>query len=407
MSIAAEDIVPGDVVHLSAGDLVPADGLLIDASDLFVNQAVMTGESFPVVKKPGAVSSSATLQQRSNVLWMGTNVRSGTARYLVVHTGLATQYGEIAKATHVEAGRDGIRTRPPAVRLSPHDRDAGDSARRLRDAHLPRTPAGRDAAVLGGVGRRSQSRAAAGDIDRQSRERRAGPWPHHGVLVRRLNAIENLGSMDILCTDKTGALTEGVVELEGSVRCRGRPSPLVLELAACNAALETGLRSPLDDAILRARRPDLSRSPRLPRFPSTSCANASPSRLTTRRAAGRSRRVRSIRCCRSARASIPAESSTMRSERDLERQYEAWSHDGIRVLGVAMRQIPRGEAGDVREREMTFAGFVTFLDRPKPDAARDIADLAALGVAVKVITGDNALVARHVATLVGLTRIAC
>ena len=224
-----------------------------------------------------------------------------------------------------------------------------------------------------------------------------------GVLVRRLNAIENLGSMDTLCTDKTGTLTEGVIQVEGAYDATGAASRRVLELAACNAALQTGLMNPLDDAILAAGKPDLTETQKLAEIPfdfirkrlSVFVRTPEGVRLISK---GAFHHV--VEVCThlfdGAELGPPALAK-------LEERYADWSRQGIRVIAVAVRTIEGRTSCDRNdERDMTFAGFVTFLDRPKESVSQTIADLARLGVSVKLITGDNKLVAQHIAGLVGM-----
>jgi Mg2+-importing ATPase len=224
-----------------------------------------------------------------------------------------------------------------------------------------------------------------------------------GVVVRRLNAIENLGSMDVLCTDKTGTLTEGVVRLEGAYDPSGAPSTEVLELGALNAALETGLHNPLDEAIVLARPPDRSRLRKLGEIPfdfarkrvSVIVENEGRARLITK---GAFNPV--LEACSLSAGGGPLDDAAKFS---LQKRYEDWSARGIRVLAVAARDLDRRAAyGREDERDLTFSGFLTFLDRPKEGVATAIADLAKLGVSLKLITGDSKLVAQHVASLVGL-----
>jgi Mg2+-importing ATPase len=224
-----------------------------------------------------------------------------------------------------------------------------------------------------------------------------------GVLVRRLNAIENLGSMDVLCTDKTGTLTEGVVELQGAYDAAGRPSAEAQTLGAWNAALETGVTSPLDEAILRPGEPDLSSVRKLAEVPFDFVRKRVSVVVETDRGIllvtkGAFHHVLSI-CARTADgAALDASAAAA-----LEARYDAWGRDGIRVLAVASKALePRATYGREVEEDLTFAGFLTFLDRPKKDAADAVAELARLGVAIKIITGDSKKVAQHVASLVGL-----
>jgi Mg2+-importing ATPase len=224
----------------------------------------------------------------------------------------------------------------------------------------------------------------------------------HGVIVRRLSAIENLGCMDILCTDKTGTLTEGVMLLEGAYDPSGRPSPAVLTLAIRNAALQTGLRNPLDEAILLAGRRDLLHVRKVCEVPfdfvrkrvSVAVEDEAGVQLITKGAF-----AEVLDVC----DSIGGGPLDAAARAALEARYEAWTGAGIRVIAIAVRSLERRQpAGQADERGLTFAGFLTFLDRPKQGVAAAVADLARLGVRIKVISGDSRLVAQHVAALVGL-----
>jgi Mg2+-importing ATPase len=397
-----EEIVPGDVVLLAAGSLVPADGLLLEATDFYVSQAVLTGESFPVQKQPGILSASAGLVERTNCVYLGTNVRSGTASCLVVRTGPATAFGSIAHR---------LTLRPPETEF---DRGIRHFGALLTSAMLVMAFLVFVAHMLLGrppietllfsvalaVGLSPELLPAILSVNLA---RGAQMMARRGVLVRRLNAIENLGSMDTLCTDKTGTLTEGVVELEGAYDSSGHRSDAVLDLAAWNAALETGVTSPLDDAITHARRPDLSQGRKLGEIPfdfvrkrvTVVIESVAGVRLVVK---GAFHHVLEI-CTRTAGgAELTADVSAA-----LEARYESWTRSGIRVLAVAERSVPaRASYTRADECEMTFAGFLTFLDRPKAGVSEAIADLSSLGVSVKLITGDSRLVAEHLASLVGL-----
>lgn len=378
-AIPIEEVVPGDVVVLSAGNLVPADATVLDARDLFVNEAVLTGESFPAEKFP-----------RDRV-FLGTSVCSGTARCLVEVTGGATSFGKIAHR---------LALRPPETEFDRGIRRFGylltiamlTMVVLVLVAHVFR---GRPVletllfAVALAVGLSPELLPAILSVNLA---RAATQMSARGVLVRHLNAIENLGSMDVLCTDKTGTLTRGVVQVEGALDANGVPSGEVLRLAAINAALETGLENPLDQAILAACPPDLTGIEKLDEIP----FDFTRKRVSiVVREGGRVRLI--------VKGAVAHVLEVCSVQADTGALIRGWNRDGVRVIAVAERELARQSSyGRADERDLTLAGFVTFLDEPKPGVGKTIADLAAFGVAVKIITGDARLVAEHIARRVGL-----
>jgi P-type Mg2+ transporter len=401
-TVPAEDVVPGDVVLLSAGSLVPADGVVLEATDFFVSEGVLTGESFPVEKQPGTVATAAGLRDRLNCVFLGTNARSGTARCLIVATGLRTEFGDIAHR---------LTLRPPETDF---DRGLRRFGQLLTSAMLVMVFLVFIVHVLNGrppietllfsvalaVGLSPELLPAILSVNLA---RGAQMMARHGVLVRHLTAIENLGSMDVLCTDKTGTLTEGLVVLEGAYDAEGSPSAEVQIQGAWNAALETGVASALDEAILSAAAPDLAAVRKLAEIPfdfvrkrvSVVLEADGRTSLVTK---GAFHHVLDI-CTRSA-GGVPLDAA---GKARLENRYDAWSAQGIRVLAVASRTVERQATyGRELEQDLTFVGFLTFFDRPKDDVADAIRSLAALGVSVKIITGDCKPVTQHVAALVGL-----
>ncbi len=249
--LPSEQVVPGDVVVLSAGSLIPADGIVLEANDFFVNQAVLTGETFPVEKKPATVPANASLAERTNCVFMGTSVGSGTAQVLIVQTGKATVFGQVAER---------LRLRPPETEFERGIRHFGNLltqvmlvmvvivlavnvflAKPLLDSLL--------FSLALAVGLTPELLPAIISI---TLSHGAQQMAKRGVIVRRLTSIENFGSMDVLCTDKTGTLTEGVVRLDGALDTQGQPSEAVLRYAYLNAHYQTGLNNPLDEAIQAA-----------------------------------------------------------------------------------------------------------------------------------------------------------
>lgn len=407
-SIPSEEIVPGDVVLLSAGSLIPADGLVLESKDFFVNQAVLTGETFPVEKQPGVVAEIASLPERTNTVFMGTSVRSGSAKVLIVETGLNTAFGQIA---------DRLTLRPPETEF---ERGIKHLGYLLAEVML--------LLVLGifafnvffqkpvldsllfsialAVGLTPQLLPAIININLSKGSQ---AMAERGVIVRRLESIENFGSMDILCTDKTGTLTQGVVQLDGALDVDGNPSAQVLLYACLNASMQSGLPNPLDEAIVQKGARGMDEYTKVDEIPydfvrkrlSVVAARQTDSfcMMVTK---GALENV--VAVC--SRTQTPGGGTTLSESQQaqIQERFEAWSAQGYRVLGVAVKNVDVKEHpySTKDETGMTFAGFLLFLDPPKEGVQKTIAALEKLGVKLKIITGDNHLVARHIGQIIGL-----
>jgi Mg2+-importing ATPase len=404
VAVERDAVVAGDVMLLSAGSLVPADGVVIDASDCFASESALTGESFPVSKEPGPVAETAGVPARRNCVFLGTNIRSGTARCLVVATGRSTELARIA--THLQQ-------KPPETDFDRGLRRFGYFLATsmfviVIGVFAAHTLRGRPPietllfSVALAVGLNPELLPAILSVNLA---RGAQMMAQRGVIVRRLNAIENLGSMTVLCTDKTGTLTEGVVSVDGAYDADGRESADVLALATTNAALQTGLANPLDAAILQQPAAAATSQPeKIGEIPfdfvrkrlSVVVEGPDGPRLITK---GAVMPVMSV-CTRTASGDALDDAVVAK----VHARYEAWSAEGLRVIAVATRTVAsRPTYGRDDEADLTLAGFVTFLDRPKEGAAQAVADLARLAVSVKVITGDNRHVAAHVASMIGMS----
>ena len=411
VAVPVSEVVSGDLLLLSAGSLVPADAVVLEARDCFLNQAMLTGETFPVEKAPGTSAADAGLAARANCVFAGTSVVSGTARALVVRTGRGTVFGGIA-------GR--LELRPPLTEFERGIRQFGAMLTRIMLVMIlavlainvlsEKPPVASLLFALAlAVGLAPELLPAIVSITLAHGARRMATL---GVIVRRLNAIENLGSMDVLCTDKTGTLTEGVVKLDAAVGPDAQTSTQVMRLALLNARLQTGLVNPLDLAVEAGAQAagvepgTVRKVDEIPydfvrkRLSVVIESPGEPLRMITKGAL-----ARVIEACATVRLSQGGEQALDDAwQARIQKQFEDWSAQGYRVLGVASREVaPReGPYGRDDERGMCLEGFLLFMDPAKPDAVSALADLRRRGVAVKIVTGDNLQVALHVARAVGL-----
>lgn len=395
-TIPTANVVPGDVVQLSAGSLIPADGRILTARDCFVNQAVLTGETFPVEKQPGVVPANAALTDRTNCVFMGTNVRSGSATAVIVQTGAATTFGQIA---------DRLTVRPPETEFERGIRRLGYLLTEVMlllvlgifafNVFLQKPVL--DSLLFSlalAVGLTPQLLPAIININLSKGSQ---AMAKEGVIVRRLASIEDFGSMDVLCTDKTGTLTLGVVQLDGALDVNGRPSDDTFRAAYLNAHFQTGLSNPLDEAILAHATPDIAACQKLDEIP----YDFNRKRLSVIVQDGE----RPFLITKGALNNVLAICANLNEEQRaaIDRQYTDWSGQGFRVLGVAGKEVAPQPAYSLHdETDLTFSGFLLFFDPPKDGVTETIADLAELGVGLKIITGDNKLVAQHTAVTIGL-----
>jgi len=405
IEVPATEIVPGDLIALSAGDMIPADGLVLEAKDLFVKQALLTGESYPVEKHPGMPATDATdLQDATNAVFMGTTVISGSARMRVVKTGTGTAIGAIANS---------LTRQPPPTSFEVGTHRFGLLIMRLTILlvlfvllvnafmHKPWLESFLFAVALA-VGLTPELLPMVVSV---TLSRGAILMAKKRVIVKRLAAIQNLGSMDVLCTDKTGTLTEAKIRLEQHVDPQGKPSQRVLELAYLNSFFETGLKSPLDEAILAHENIDVSAWQKIDEVPFdferrrvSVLLDKGNGRLLVVK--GASEEI--IELCTHYEQQGNAEQIPLdkTSRAQIHAEHIALEKDGFRVLGIAWREVPADHSDAVigDETDLVFAGFAGFLDPPKASAGAALAALQDSGVAVKIVTGDSELVTQHVCT---------
>ncbi|MGB9617070.1 MAG: magnesium-translocating P-type ATPase [Desulfomonilaceae bacterium] len=393
------EIVPGDIIYLSAGDIVPADARIITAKDLFVNQSVLTGESLPVEKTPNPpTTEGAPITEWNNYLFLGTSVVSGAATAVVVNTGNSTEYGKIARR---------LAERPPETEFERGLRRFGFLIvevtfllvlfvflinalykRNVLESLL--------FSVALAVGLTPELLPM---IITLTLSKGAISMSRKGVIVKRLSSIQNLGSMDVLCTDKTGTLTENRIKLVLHVDLEGKDNDKVLLYSFLNSYHQTGLKSPLDEAILKHEEIDVKGYQKIDEIPfdfsrrrisvvveregqRILISKGSPEILTT---------------CSSCEFGGRMVELTRALRDRIEQKYYDLSSEGFRTLGVSYKMVGEKQVYSVNdEAGMVFLGFVAFIDPPKETARESIQLLRKHGVDLKIITGDNEIVTRKV-----------
>jgi Mg2+-importing ATPase len=403
------EIVPGDVLYLSAGDISPADSRVLTAKDLFVNQSALTGESFPVEKTAGTVNGKERgIIEWSNCCFMGTSIVSGTATAVVVKTGSSTEYGKIAKRLIEKA---------PETEFERGIRNFGFLIMQLTFllvmfvffivALRNPTDTGVGQALLFAV-------ALAVGLTPEllpmiitiNLSRGAMTMSKKGVIVKRLASIENFGSMNVLCTDKTGTLTENRIKLILNVNMEGEEDEKVFLYSFLNSNFQTGLKSPLDEAILKHKEIDTSKYQKIDEVPFDFVRR----RVSVVIERGRQRYFIAkgapeeiLKVCSYYEFGRVVSDLTDGTRRKIEQKYHDYSAEGLRVLGIAYKRLKVDKAvySVNDENDMVFLGFVAFLDPPKETAKQSLQMLTKAGIELKILTGDNELVTRKVCDVLG------
>jgi Mg2+-importing ATPase len=401
--IPLADVVPGDVALLDAGRSIPGDGVLLEARDLFVSEAALTGESEPAEKAAGPNPADAPLARRQGAVFLGTHAVSGVARMLIVQTGARTELGKVV--AHVAA-------RPPETEFEHGLRKFGYLLMEVTlllvlgifavNVYFNRPVLESLMFSLAlAIGLTPQLLPA---IVAVNLARGASRMAAQKTIVRRLASIENLGSMTLLCSDKTGTLTEGRLAFDAAVDADGKPSDRVLRLAFLNAAHETGYASPLDQTLREQAAAPVDPAQKRDEIPFdfvrrrlSVLLDQDGGLLITKGAVGAVLDV-----CDS--VETPAGVVPLDGRRAaIEGTFTSACDAGLRVIGVATRALPgRVSVTRADEQGMTFAGLVRFHDPPKKDVREAIDQLARLGVGLKIVTGDNAPAARALCRALGM-----
>ena len=403
------DLVPGDVVLLNAGDLVPADARLLESKDLHVRESALTGESLPVDKSPGDLSGGKhAVADAVNSVFLGTSVQTGIGRAVVVHTGKDTELGEIAQR---------LAMHPPETEFGRGIRRFGIMLTRVIMAlvlfvllvniifHRPVLESFLFSIALA-VGLTPELMPMIITVTLAQGARR---MTKKKVLVKQLAAIEDFGSIDILCSDKTGTLTEGAIVLDRHVDARGKDDDRVLQFIYLNSYFETGIKSPLDDAILQHEHPNILDYDKVDEIPFD--FNRKRLSVVVRHSGdgeyilvtkGEAEGVFDV--CQKVMIDGIEQPFDVNRRAEAEETFKRLSDDGYRTLGVAVRTIGKQDvyaASD--ERDMTFVGFAAFLDPLKDGVQTVLETLKQNGISVVIMTGDNQYVTQKVARDVGLS----
>ncbi len=398
VEISVRDVVPGDVLEIRAGALVPADATLVTATTLTLDEAALTGESLPIEKRAGDGPRTQ--------LFAGTSVVSGVGQAVVSATGPHTQFGALARALAEKA---------PPTEFERGTRAFGYVIMRtvvglvlfvfLVNALLRRDPLESFLFTLAlAVGLTPEFLPMIMTVTLgQGAQRMA----RGNVIVKRLAAIENLGNMDVLCSDKTGTLTRGELVLQGHVDAWGRESANVLRWACVNSALESGVRSPLDAAILAHEHPAIPHYTKLAELPFdferrrvSVLVDGPEGRTLVSKGAPESMLPLCVRVDNQS-GQVPLEAAVAR---EADTTYADLSRAGYHVLAIAWRSVPTSTEtlAPTDERDLTLGGFVAFLDPPDPSAAETVRTLRESGVGITILTGDGELVTRTICRQVGI-----
>lgn len=410
--IPIEEIVVGDLIHLSAGDMIPADLRILTAKDLFISQSALTGESEPVEKTACSGGARDTLTDTENLAFMGSNVVSGSATAVAVAVGNGTMLGNMAGSLNGEAPKTAFEKGVNSVSwvlirfmlimvpvvLFINGFTKGDWVQALLFAIS--VAVGLTPEMLPMIVTACLAKGAVV----MSREK---------VIIKNLNSIQNLGSMDILCTDKTGTLTQDRVVLEYHLNVDGAEDERVLRHAFLNSYFQTGLKNLIDIAVM-ARQQELGTGDLTERYTKVDEIPFDFERrrmsVVVRDRAGKTQLVTKgaveemLKCCSFAECGGSVLPLTDEVRSLVTSRSDAMNEQGMRVIAVAQKTnpAPAGEFSAADERDMVLIGFLAFLDPPKDTTKAAVQALTEYGVSVKILTGDNEKVTRAICSQVGL-----
>ena len=408
VEIPLEKIIPGDIIILNAGDIIPADCLIIESEDLFVNESTLTGETYPSEKKAGILPPETPISKRTNCLFMGTNVVSGTGKAAVVNTGKSTEFGKISER---------LKLRPPETEFEHSIKRFGYFLMEITTVLVivifavniflkrPFLDSFLFSLALA-VGLTPQLLPAIISVNLARGAKRLADLK---VVVKHLSSIENFGSMNIFCSDKTGTLTEGIMYLNSATNMNVIKSDKVLFYAYINAFYETGFVNPIDETIRAYKGFELSGYQKLDEIPydfirkrlSILVSSENNNIIITK---GAFDNILDVCSLSESENGVLIKIEEVKDK--IQKIFKDYSNQGLRTLGIAYKSISEGSSITKEdENEMIFLGFLTFEDKPKDGIVETISELKKLGVSLKIITGDNKEVAANIAKKIGLQNL--
>jgi Mg2+-importing ATPase len=401
--IASTQIVKGDIIILKAGDMLPADCLILESDELYANEASLTGESFPARKEACKLEEQTELSKRTNCLWEGTNIVSGNAKALVIQTGEETIFGSISKSasgtleTTFEKGIKDFGFFLMKITLT--------LAVFILVVNLLNHKGIIESALFAlalAVGMAPELLPAITTIAMSAGAKRL---LEKKVIVKKLNSIQNLGEVDLLCTDKTGTITEGRIVVAGLVNGLGKESEFVKQLAFWNASLEAGYSNPIDDA-LKQLKPDTNISvEKIGEVPYdfirkrlSIAVNTEKEKLLISKGAF----PQIISICSQWKTDNESVVDIAEHKQELDNMFVKYGTEGLRAIAICYKSIDSDNISKEIETNMIFAGFILMNDPIKSDILATINELSKLKVGLKIITGDNVNVAKSIALNIGI-----
>ena len=399
----------GDIINVKTGDMIPADCLIIEENSLSMDESSLTGETFPVEKNPQRISADTALSNRKNSLWMGTHVISGSGKAVIVNLAKDSEFGKItASLDEKDSDTD----------FEKGIRDFGNLILHVTTLLIglifvfniildkPFLESFMFALALS-VGLTPQMLPAIISVNLSQGAKRMS---EQGVIVKKLNAIENFGSMTVMCSDKTGTITQGKVKLDAALDCNGKKSDNICKLAAINSYFQEGYANPIDKAILDANTNDFSKYEKLFEIPySFEFKLLSVMVRTDRDFSGRNIMVTKgaltnvLDVCKTYESSDKTGGGIEEVKSRILDLFDKYSSQGYRVLGLAYKFIEDGtDIQKQKAEDMVFAGLLLFIDPLKDDIRDVVAEMNRLGVSLKMITGDNHLIAKNIGSQIGL-----